>query len=354
LILVWPWSKQCHLDEELFHKFEAFLKQQRQLDIGWCYLADRNQDRLINKLQQGWMSTLAQRSQLQETLQKLLHLKRLYPERFQFKILGTSENFLVSDQTFAVLGIADVLKTTTPLPELQLKLKTSDGSVIQRLIHRFDDTALASEDLTSYWNRAVTRQDLGDKAGAIADYSHILNFHPEDAITYNYRGLAYYDMGDFASAIADFTESIRLYPQQSAAYCNRAFLHAEQGNPWEAINDYTSAIQACPDTPIAYFYRGMAQQKLENYMTAIADYNEAVRLVPDAPVAYYYRGLVWQKLDNCSEAIADFELAAQFFGIRGSKANAQKALKNAAKLRQEQASLLRTEPEHSSEALSHS
>lgn len=354
LILVWPWSNQCQLDEELLRKFETFLKQRRRLDIGWCYLAERNQDRLINKLQQGWMSHLAQRSQLQETLQKLLHLKRLYPEQFQFRILGTSENFLVSDQTFAVLGIADALKTTTPLPELQLKLKTSDGGVIQRLIHRFDDATLPPEDLTSYWNRAVTRHDLGDKAGAIADYSHILDFYPEDALTYNYRGLAYYDMGDGASAIADFTESIRLYPQQSAAYCNRAFLHAEQGNPWEAINDYTLAIQACPDTPIAYFYRGIAQQKLENYMTAIADYNEAIRLAPDAPVTYYYRGLVWQKLDNYSEAIADFELAAQFFGIRGSKANAQKALKNAAKLRQEQTLWMRTESEQSSEALSHS
>lgn len=333
LILIWPWSEQCQLDQALFQKFETFLSQQRQLEIGWCYLADRSEERWLGKIQRGWMTDLSQRSQLQETLQKLLQLKRLYPDRFQFKILGTSENFLVSDQTFAVLGIADALKTATPFPELQLKLKTSDASVIQRLIHRFDDPTLAPNDLTSYWNRAVTRYDLGDKVGAISDYTHILSVDPEDAIAYNYRGLAYYDQGDFTNAIADFSESIRLAPQQTAAYCNRAFLRSEQGDHWEAINDYTLAVQA--DCPIAYFYRAMTQQKLENHTAAIADYSEAIRLAPDVPVAYYYRGLAWQKLDNLSEAIADFELAAQFFWVRGSKTNAQKALKNVAKLRQE-------------------
>jgi tetratricopeptide (TPR) repeat protein len=333
LILIWPWSGQCQLDENLFQQFETFLSQQRQLEIGWCYLADRKEERWLGKMQRGWMTDLTQRSQLQETLQKLLQLKRIYPEQFQFKILGTSENFLVSDDAFAVLGIADALKTTTPFPELQLKLKTTDAGVIQRLIHRFDDSTLNPDDLTAYWNRAVTRYDLGDKVGAIADYSHILSIMPDDAIAYNYRGLAHYDLGDCPAAMADFSESIRLYPQQTAAYCNRAFLQSEQGNHWEAIGDYTLAAQT--NCPIAYFYRGMTQQKLENHAAAIADYSEAIRLAPDVPVAYYYRGLAWQKLENLSEAITDFEWAAQFFWVRGSKTNAQKALKNVAKLRQE-------------------
>lgn len=344
LILILPWSDQCELDEALFHKFETFLSQQRQLDIGWCYLGDRSEDRWLSRMQRGWMTDLAHRSQLQETLHKLLQLKRIYPDYFQFKILGTSENFLVSDATFAALGIADAFKTTTPIPELQLKLKTTDAGVIQRLINRFDDSTLPLDDLTSYWNRAVTRYDLGDKAGAIEDYTHILSRSPDDAIAYNYRGLAYYDLGNLDSAIADFNESIRLNPYQAAAYCNRGFIRSEQGNQWEAINDFTLAVQACPNYPIAYFYRGASQQKLENHSEAIADYSEAIRYMSDAPAAYYYRAVAWQKLENLPEAIADFELAAQFFWVRGSKTNAQKALKNIAKLRQELAfSLHQTE-----------
>lgn len=355
LIVIWPWSEQCEFDELLFRQFETFLSQGKQLDVGWCYLADRDEDRWLSKMQRGWMTDLTHRSLLQETLHKLLQLKRMYPDQFQFKILGTSENFLVADDSFAVLGIANVLKTKTAFPELQLKLKTTDPGVIERLIQRFDDPTLPADDLLSYWNRAVTRYDLGDKVGAIADYTHMLSINPEDDITYNYRGLAHYDLGDIASAIADFTEAIRLAPHQGAAYCNRGFIRSEQGAHWDAIDDYTLALQMRPDYPIAYFYRGMTRQKLENYTEAIADYNEAIRLAPDSAVAYYYRAVAQQKLENVSEAIADFELAAQFFWVRGSKTNAQKALKQVAKLRQEMAlTLHQADPDRASEALYHS
>ncbi len=335
LILIWPWSERCRLDEALYQKFEQFLSRQRQLEIGWCYLADRQEERWLSKMQRGWMTDFSQRSLLQETLHKLLQLKRRYPDRFQFKILGTSENFLVSDQSFAVLGITDALQTTTPFPALQLKLKTTDAGVIQRLIQRFDDSTLATDDLTSYWNRAVTRYDLGDKAGAIADFTHILSLYPDDARAYNYRGLAHYDSEDYTSAITDFTESIQIDAQQPTPYCNRGFIRAEQGDYWNAIKDYTHAIQVNPQYAIAYFYRGMAHQKSENYSVAITDFSDAIRFAPDSPVAYYYRGLTWQKLGNLTEAIGDFELAAQFFWVRGNKVNAQKAQANIAKLRQD-------------------
>jgi tetratricopeptide (TPR) repeat protein len=335
LILIWPWSNQSGLDVTLFDKFEAFLQQGKQLEIGWCYLTDRQEERWLSKMQRGWMTDLADRSLLQETLHKFLQLKRVYADRFQFKILGTAENFLVSDQSFAVLGIAEGLKTTTAFPELQLKLKTTDAAVIERLIQRFDDPVLADDDLTSYWNRAVTRYDLGDKQGAVADYTHLLSAYPNDGVALNHRGLAYYDLGELDQAIADFTAAVHHMPDASVAYCNRGFIRAEQGNHWEALQDYSLALQARPHSPMAYFYRGMSQHKLENYTEAIADFGEAIRLAPDAAVPYYYRGLAWQKLGNHSEAIADFELAGQFFWVRGSKTNAQKAMKQVAKLRQE-------------------
>lgn len=335
LILIWPWSAQCRFDEALFHKFDAFLGRQRRLELGWCYLADRQEDRWIRKMQRGWVSELNSRNWLQETLHKLLQLKRRYPEQFQFKIMGTSENFLVSDQSFAVLGIINALQTTTPFPTLQLKLKTTDAAVVQRLIQRFDYADLAADDLTAHWNRAITRYDLGDKAGAIADFTHILGIYPDDAITYNARGLAHYDLENLTSAITDLTEAIQIDPQYAAPYCNRGFIHAEQGHYESAIADYTTAIEVMPQYAIAYFYRGAVHQKLENYSTALVDYSEAIQFASDSPVAYYHRGLTWQKLGNLREAIADFELAAQFFWVRGSKTNAQKALANIAKLRQD-------------------
>jgi len=334
LVLILPWSDSCPLDAALMQKFEAFLSRNGQLAIGWCHLADRDEGRLLNKLRRGWMDEAPHRA-LQETLHNLLQLKRVFPDRFQFKILGTSENFLVSDRSFAVLGIANGLETATPFPELQLKLRTKDPEVIQRLLQRFDDPSLVPTDLTSYWNRAVTRYELGDKTGAIADYSHMLSLSPEDAITYNYRGLAYYDTQNLDAALADFSESIRLHPHQSAAYCNRGFVRAEQGDLWGALDDYASAIQRAPDSAVAYFYRGLTQQKLDRHANAICDYSEAIQLAPQSAVTYYYRGLAQQKLGRLSEAIADLQTAVRLFCDQGSQPNAQKALKLLARLQQE-------------------
>ncbi|MBW4467671.1 MAG: tetratricopeptide repeat protein [Pegethrix bostrychoides GSE-TBD4-15B] len=332
LILIWPWSNQQGLDAELCRKFEDFLDQGKRLEIGWCYLAERNEERWLSKMQRGWSSDQSQRSLLQETLHQFLQLKRIYPDRFQFKILGTAENFLVADQSFAVLGIAEALKTTSPFPELQLKLRTTDAAVIGQLVQRFDNPTLADEDLTAHWNRAVTRYILGDKTGAIADFSHLLSMSPEDYGALNYRGLAYYDQGDYDRAFADFSASIQCCPQQSMAYCNRGFIQAERGEIWEAIEDYSCAIQVSPQAP-TYFYRGVAYQQLENYAEAIADYSSALRLAPDSPVAHYHRALAARQLGYLDEAISDFEQAAQLFWLRGNKTNAQKALKNLAQLR---------------------
>lgn len=334
LILIWPWSSQYRLNDALLQKFEAFLRQNRQLDLGWCHIAERDDNRFLGKMQRGWMAHMGQHNEWQETLRRLLHLKRMYPDQFQFKILGTRENFLVSDESFAVLGVHDALKTSTAFSELQLKLRTRDPEVIQRLIQRYDSSILAHDDVTAYWNRAVTRHDLGDRSGAIDDYSHLLSLNPRDAIAYNYRGLVYYDAGDIEAAIEDFTESIHYNPHQAAAFCNRGFIRSEQDDISGAISDYSLAIQAQPTCAIAFFYRALAWQKVENHQEAIHDYTEAIYLVPDAAAARYYRGLAWQKLGNYPGAIGDLEVAANLFKARGNLANAEKALKQLTKLKQ--------------------
>ncbi|MBI4782497.1 MAG: tetratricopeptide repeat protein [Oscillatoriophycideae cyanobacterium NC_groundwater_1537_Pr4_S-0.65um_50_18] len=347
LILILPWANQCGLEEPMLQKLEAFLQKGRRLDIGWCNWVDRHDERLLKKMQRGWKPSVeTPQDAIQSTLHHLLTFKRTYPDNFQFKILGTHESFLVSDQAFAVLGIADALKTTTALSEVQLKLRTRDPEAIQRLIARFEHPVLEPEDLVSHWNRGATRHDLGDRVGAIADYTHVLDYAlegsegtPEPAILYSYRGSAYYEMGELANAIADLTAAIQINPKQAITYCNRAFVRSEQGDLEGAIADYTQAIQIQPDWAIAFFYRGLTWQKLDRHQNAIADYGEATYLAPDAAVAHYYRGLSWQKLRNIQGAITDLEKAAALFSQSGSSRNAQKALKSLAKLRQPKAAM---------------
>lgn len=330
LILVFPWSSdpagvaaQYRLDAALIQKMESFLKDNGRLEVGWCHQAVPA-ERFLSPIERGWIDP--QSPVLQETLNQLLRLKRTYGDRFHFKIFGTSENFLVSDQTFAVMGVHDTLTTHTVLAELRLKLRTTDRSVIQQLIHRFDNSTLDLDDIAAHWNRAVTRYELGDKAGAIEDYTHLLSRQP-DAAAYNHRGLARYDQGDLLGAIADFDRSIALDSRQVAAYCNRGFLQAEAGDLLWAITDYTLAIENQPNAAIAYHYRGLIYQRLEDFNSAEIDFSEAIRLAPDAAVVRYYRGITCQKLGDYAASIDDLEMAAKSFGDRGNKANAQKALR---------------------------
>jgi tetratricopeptide (TPR) repeat protein len=323
LILIYPWSNQCPLDHALMQRLETFLRRNKQLDLGWCHQADSNADRLLSPIDRGWDMP---KSTLQNTLNQLLLLKRRYPDRFRFKVLGTAENFLVSDHSFAVLGIHGTLTTNTVLEEMQLKLRTNDSNIVEQLIQRFEHPVLDPGNRAAYWNRAVTRDDLGDKAGAIADYTQILTLDPAYATTYNYRGRARYDLGDRAGAIADFDKSIQLNPNQVAAFCNRGFMRAEAEDFLGAIANYSQAIQHRPEA-IVYFYRGLAYQKLENYQAAEMDYSAAIRLEPTAAVAHYYRGITYQKLARHAEAIADLETATQGFIERGHKTNAQRAIR---------------------------
>lgn len=331
LILIWPWSSQCALDDRLMEEFEEFLNLGRQLDLGWCHQADRD-ERFLASINQRWAIQPRQQS-LQKTLQKLLQLKRSFPDLFQFKILGTRENFLVSDESFAVLGTDEALIANTVFPELELKLRTTDPEVIRQLLQRFDNPVLQPDDLAAYWNRAVTRYDLGDKEGAIADLSHILSIKSDDVLAYNYRGIAHFELGDSQGAIADFNRALEINPQQIATYCNRGFVLSEMGDQLGAIADYSLAIQNQPDSAIAYFYRGLACQKYGDPQAALTDYDKAIQLAPNSAPCHYYRGLIQQKMGNQSEAIADLQLAAELFNQRGNKANATKALKSLAKLR---------------------
>jgi tetratricopeptide (TPR) repeat protein len=359
LILICPWSAQCPLDDDLMQAFENFLSHNRYLAIGWCHIAPRETERLLKKMRRGWRSQpkLSPNS-LQQILRKLLHLKQTYPDRFEFKVLGTQENFLVSDHAFAVLDMADTFQTHTVLNQVSVKLRTREPHVIQQLIQRFEQPTLSPEDLNSYWNRAVTRQDLGDVIGAIEDYTYLSHQAP-DALLYNYRGIAHYETGNIDAAIADFTASLQLTPHQFAAHCNLGFLQAELGNYQQAIHDYSTAIQTQsvakaqhPQTyqpqsnlAIAYFCRGNIWQRLAHHQNAISDYTAAIEHFPDTAAAYFHRSQVWQILERYELAIEDLVQAVDRFTALGSTVNAQKVQNHLTQLRQLVAA--RSTPAHS-------
>ncbi|NER78341.1 MAG: tetratricopeptide repeat protein, partial [Leptolyngbya sp. SIO1D8] len=240
-------------------------------------------------------------------------LKQNYPDYFSFKILGTDEQFLVCDRTYAIVGLQALPSASSTFPELDLRLKTTEADVINQLLHRFDHPDHLAEDTTAYFNRAITRYDLRDPKGAIADFSQVLRMTPEDAIAANNRGIIWAEQQQYAKALKDFNQALSLEADLFSARCNRGWLLMNQGNVDQAIVDFDQAINADPASAIPYFYRGMARQKVGDSSESIADYTEAIRHNGQVALIYCYRGAAYQHQGQLSWAITDLEMAASLF-----------------------------------------
>ncbi|NEQ46028.1 MAG: hypothetical protein F6K00_21795 [Leptolyngbya sp. SIOISBB] len=318
LVLVWPWASTLELDQRLVERFAELLAGGCRLDIGWCHPGDRHQGRLLKSIAQQWRLTTAQRRLLKSTLNLLLPLKQKYPDRFSFKILGTKEQFIICDQQYAMVGLQSLPATSSVFPELDVRVKTRDSTVIAQLLQRFEQPDALPEDADAYFNRAVTRYDLRDAEGAVMDYAQVLRLKPDDAVALNNRGLIWAEKKHYQRALDDFDHALSHHPQLFAARCNRGWLQMQRGYLDEAIADFSQAIQTQQaDTAIPYFYRGHARQNLGDILGAISDFTQAIQKNSRAALPYCYRGAAYQRQNDFNRAIHDLETAASLMHAQG-------------------------------------
>lgn len=319
LILVWPWSSAVKLDERLIERFREVLEGGCQLEIGWCHPGDRHEGRFLKTIAQQWQLTTAQRQSLKSTLNQLLPLKQQYPEGFSFKILGTEEQFIVCDRSYAIVGIDALPAASSTFPHLDLRIKTTESSVISQLLHRFDNPDALAEDAMAYFNRAITRYDLRDPDGAIEDFAQVLRLQPDDAVALNNRGLIWAEKKQHQRALADFNRALASDPQLFAARCNRGWLLMNQGESELAIADFDQAIQINSAAAMPYFYRGMVRQRTGDMLGAIADFTQAIQKDNQVALPYCYRGATYQRQGDIIRAISDLETAASILHAQGDQ-----------------------------------
>ncbi|MEB3148317.1 MAG: tetratricopeptide repeat protein, partial [Sphaerospermopsis sp.] len=60
-------------------------------------------------------------------------------------------------------------------------------------------------------NRGVVKSDLGDKKGAIDDFTQAITINPQFAKAYHNRGYAKFDLGDKKGAIDDLETARQLF-----------------------------------------------------------------------------------------------------------------------------------------------
>lgn len=191
-----------------------------------------------------------------------------------------------------------------------------------------------------YYNRGVTRYDLGDLDGAMTDFNEALMFDPRyvmarikrgnirlnqgdwdeaindfnqairldprSVIALNNRGLAWQNKGKLDAALADYNRALELDPRLTVALNNRAGIRHDRGDLRGALADYNRAIEIDPRLALLYGNRGVTRKALGDLKGAIADYNEAIRLKPDFRLAYFNRSAAHRALGKGYEAEQDF------------------------------------------------
>ena len=257
LMLVFPRVDSEVLDSAMVQKFCTFLDRGGKLDVGIGHLGEVqhiHQPRYIPQRRNHPIN----KSFLQRLLSQFTELNQKYSNQFRFKVLGTDENFLVCDRSYAVLGFQSVALQSAVFPRVAVGLKTTDLEVIKSLNDRFENPVLSETDADAYFNRALTRYELGDQQGAIADYTQVIAINADHDIAYSY--------------------AVHADANCNQAYFQRGVARSHMGNKMGAVEDFSHVIILDEQDSAAYFYRGIARTKLGDRIGAIRDLKESAKL----------------------------------------------------------------------------
>ncbi len=155
--------------------------------------------------------------------------------------------------------------------------------------------------------RGLARVDLGQYAGAVADFTETIRLDPKIAGYYDNRQNAYRQMGDLDSALSDAYAAVKLAPSYSFVFRSRGLVYAAMTQWPLAIDDFTRAIELDPKDGDLYVERGKARDGSGRTGQAIEDFSRALAVDPDTVEAYKQRGLAEKKLGRREEAVTDLE-----------------------------------------------
>ena len=226
-------------------------------------------------------------------------------------------------------------KSVTPFP---LQAATSDDYLAQakqllgkkgreQEVIRLSNQALALKvTFDAYFYRAFAKSDLGDKQGAVADYTQSLGINPKKGGAYLNRCILKYQFGDKEGAIADCSQALAVNPQDAGAYFVRGTAKYVLGDKQGAIADSSQALLNNPQKADFYFLRGVAKNDIGDKKGAIDDYTHALFIQPQDAVTYLLRGIAIESTGDLRMACVDWRTAASIGSAKAAKMVERKCL----------------------------
>jgi tetratricopeptide (TPR) repeat protein len=192
--------------------------------------------------------------------------------------------------------------------------KTAFGNAIDRKPNFF-----------AYYYRAEALSQMGDKQGAVLDYSKAIAINPREASSYHSRGLLYSDLANEKAAMADLDRAIALAdPLYTILFsAGRAGVRFKFGDYQGAIAECNEVIKNSNGSLISsYLCRAESYRYLGDYQKALAEYNKMLESImakkvwgsdsfDNQALAYSGRARVYAALGNFEKAYADANKAVE-------------------------------------------
>ncbi len=128
--------------------------------------------------------------------------------------------------------------------------------------------------------RGDIRRRVGDKPGAVEQYTDAIRANPYLAGVYSDRGWVKHELQDFKSAEEDFTQALALSPRDLHGLRGRGWARIALGEPKAAVEDFTTALEACPGDAQALRGRAWAKINLPDAKGAAEDFTKALEASP--------------------------------------------------------------------------
>jgi len=157
--------------------------------------------------------------------------------------------------------------------------------------------------------KAITCENSGDLAGAMAEYQKIVRREPSNTDALFLLGRAQCRQGQFEAGAQLFRKIIKLRPAHAPAHTLLGMALLRLGRPEEALVSLELGLAADPRFELALVNKADVLAELGRHAEAVAEYDKALAINAGNPANWCNRGNALQTLGRDTEAIESFQRA---------------------------------------------